>query len=169
MRAARELLAGALGALVAAPREWALLVEQGRGRAARVVAETLRHDAPVKVHAFTAVATAEVAGERIAAGDEVAGERIAAGDEVAGERIAAGDEVAVVVGAAYRDPRVFEDPDVFAAGRVLRGGVRALVPAPYGIAPEPFEAAVAETVLVALAAARHPPCPAPRAPASSPG
>ncbi|MET8675600.1 cytochrome P450 [Streptomyces albidoflavus] len=132
VRAARELLAGALGALVAAPREWALLVEQGRGRAARVVTETLRHDAPVKVHAFTAAATAEVAGQRIAAGDEVA----------------------VVVGAANRDPRVFEDPDVFAADRVLPDGARALVPAPYGIAPEPFGAAVAETVLVALAAAR---------------
>ncbi|GAA3487741.1 cytochrome P450 family protein [Streptomyces cremeus] len=132
VRAARELLAGALGALVAAPREWALLVEQGGGRAARVVAETLRHDAPVKVHAFTA----------------------AAGAEVAGQRIAAGDEVAVVVGAANRDPRVFEDPDVFAADRVLPDGVRALVPSPYGIAPEPFGAAVAETVLVALAAAR---------------
>ncbi|CAM5490814.1 hypothetical protein GCM10010329_69000 [Streptomyces spiroverticillatus] len=132
VRAARELLAGALGALVAAPQEWALLVERGRGRAAQVVAETLRHDAPVKVQVFTAAAEAEVAGQRIAAGDEVA----------------------VVVGAANRDPQAFEEADVFAPGRVLPDGVRALVPAPYGSALDPFGTAVAETVLTALAAAR---------------
>ncbi|MDX2680476.1 cytochrome P450 family protein [Streptomyces sp. NY05-11A] len=132
VRAARELLAGALGALVATPQEWALLAGQGRRRAEQVVAETLRHDAPVKVQVFTAAAAAEVAGQRIAAGDEVA----------------------VVIGAANRDPQVFERADAFDPGRLLPYGVRPLVAAPYGVPPEPFGPAVAETVLVALAAAR---------------
>ncbi|MFF4173850.1 cytochrome P450 [Streptomyces sp. NPDC001744] len=126
VRAARELVAGALGA---GPERWAALAGRGREGAAAVVAETLRHDPPVKVHAFTAAADAEVAGQRIAAGEQVA----------------------VLVGAANRDPEVFDRPDVFDADR---SGPRPLVPAPYGVPLEPFAGTVAETVVAALAAAR---------------
>ncbi|MEU6479778.1 cytochrome P450 [Streptomyces sp. NPDC047017] len=130
VRAARETAAGALGALVAGPQEWGPPAGQERQWAVEVVAETLRHDAPVKVHVFTAAADAGVAGQRIAAGEEVA----------------------VVVGAANRDPRVFDRPDVFDPGRARPDGVRPLVPAPYGVPLEPFARTVAETV-VAFAAA----------------
>lgn len=45
-------------------------------------------------------------------------QRVATGDiEVGGKVIRAGDELAVWVGAANRDPKVFENPDVFDVGR----------------------------------------------------
>ncbi|MEU8891659.1 hypothetical protein [Streptomyces sp. NPDC048442] len=82
VRAARELVAGTLHALLRESGQWAELAAGGPEAAERAVTETLRHDPPVKVHAFTAPADAEVGGERIGAGDQVA----------------------VVVGAAHRDP-----------------------------------------------------------------
>ncbi|MFJ5999439.1 P450-derived glycosyltransferase activator [Streptomyces sp. NPDC092370] len=133
VRAARELVAGALGALVAGPGRWAWLAGRGREGAAAVVAETLRHDPPVKVHVFTA----------------------AADTEAAGQPIAAGEQVAVLIGAANRDPEVFDRPDVFDPDRAgAAGGPRPLVPTPYGVSLEPFAEIVAETVVAALAAAR---------------
>ncbi|MFD5714826.1 cytochrome P450 [Streptomyces pharetrae] len=134
VRAAQELAAGALAALVASPGRWALLAGRGREGAAAVVAETLRHDPPVKVHVFTA----------------------AADTEAAGQPIAAGEQVAVLIGAANRDPEVFDRPDVFDPDRAGTAGAgpRPLVPAPYGVSLEPFAGVVAETVVAALAAAR---------------
>lgn len=134
VRAAQELVAGALGALVAVPGQWELLADRGPQRAAAVVAETLRHDPPVKVHVFTA----------------------AADTEAAGQRIVAGEQVAVLIGAANRDPEVFDRPDVFDPDRAEAAGAgpRPLVPAPYGVPLEPFAGIVAETVVAALAAAR---------------
>ncbi|MFF5448603.1 cytochrome P450 [Streptomyces sp. NPDC012888] len=131
--AARELVAGALHAALVVPGQWELLVEGGPERAAAVVAETLRFDPPVKVHVFTA----------------------AADTAAAGASVAAGEQVAVLVGAANRDPEVFDRPDVFDPERVsAAGGPRPLVPAPYGVELEPFAGTVAATVVAALAAAR---------------
>lgn len=135
-RAARELIAGALNALLADPRQGELLAARGPERAPLVVAEALRHDPPVKVHAFV----------------------VPEETEVAGERIAAGEQVAVLVGAANRDPGVFGEPDRFDPDRFGAGlsgpGARPLVPAPHGVALEPFARVQAEAVVRALAGLR---------------
>ncbi|WP_438486738.1 cytochrome P450 [Streptomyces sp. S186] len=134
-RMARELTAAALHALMPRPGTDA---PDGRGpdRAARIVTETLRHDPPVKVDAWTAAAEFEVAGVRIGAGEQVA----------------------VLVGAAGRDPGVFADPDRFDPDRFdpdrsgSRGrGPEPLMPAPHGVAAGPFARAVAEAAVGAVA------------------
>ncbi len=127
VRVARELIAGALHALLTAPQSAAAVREP-----ARLVTETYRHDPPVKLHAFT----------------------VAEDVEVAGERVAAGEQVAVVVGAANRDPDAFTAPDRFAPDRYAADGAPApLVPAPHGVAVESFARVQAEAVLAAVAAA----------------
>ncbi|MGW7417927.1 cytochrome P450 [Streptomyces sp. NPDC054863] len=132
VRAARELVAGTLHALLREPGQWAELAAGGPPAAERAVAETLRHDPPVKVCAFTAPADAEVGGARIGAGDQVA----------------------VVLGAAHRDPAVYADPDRFDPWRSGPSGAdgQLLVPAPHGVTPGPLVRATAVAVVAELAA-----------------
>ncbi|WP_217245364.1 cytochrome P450 [Streptomyces sp. AC602_WCS936] len=127
VRAARELIAGVLHALLHVPESAGTAVRDP----ARLVTETLRHDPPVKLHAFT----------------------VAEDVEVAGERVAAGEQVAVLVGAANRDPGTFTAPDRFAPDRYAVGGVpEPLVPAPHGVDVQAFARVQAEAVLAAVAA-----------------
>ncbi|MGX1298640.1 hypothetical protein RKD35_000128 [Streptomyces albogriseolus] len=127
VRAARELIAGVLHALLAAPEAAAAAVREDP---ALVVTETLRHDPPVKLHTFSLA-------------DDV---------EAAGERVAAGEQVAVLVAAANRDPEAFTAPDRFVPDRYAAGGVpEPLVPAPHGVAVEAFARGQAEAVVAAVA------------------
>ncbi|MCP9994285.1 hypothetical protein LUX09_33610 [Streptomyces albogriseolus] len=64
VRAARELIAGVLHALLAAPEAAAAAVREDP---ALLVTETLRHDPPVKLHTFSLAEDVEAAGERVAA------------------------------------------------------------------------------------------------------
>ncbi|MFJ7075933.1 P450-derived glycosyltransferase activator [Streptomyces sp. NPDC098781] len=102
-----ELTAGlinnALEALLAHPRQWALLGDSPE-LAAGAVEETLRHAPPVRLES------------RIAAEDLT----------LAGQDIPAGAQVVVHVGAANRDPEVFLAPDHFDLTRPTGTGQLAL-------------------------------------------
>ncbi len=127
VRAARELIAGVLHALLGAPEAAAAAVREDP---ALLVTETLRHDPPVKLHTFS----------------------LAEDVEAAGERVAAGEQVAVLVAAANRDPEAFTAPDRFVPDRYAAGGVpEPLVPAPHGVAVEAFARGQAEAVVAAVA------------------
>ncbi|MEV3958936.1 cytochrome P450 [Streptomyces albogriseolus] len=128
VRAARELIAGALHALLTAPE--AAAAAAVREDPALLVTETLRHDPPVKLHTFS----------------------LAEDVEAAGERVAAGEQVAVLVAAANRDPEAFTAPDRFVPDRYAASGVpEPLVPAPHGVAVEAFARGQAEVVVAAVA------------------
>ncbi|MGX1095873.1 hypothetical protein RKD47_006639 [Streptomyces albogriseolus] len=123
VRAARELIAGVLHALLTAPEAAAAAVREDP---ALLVTETLRHDPPVKLHTFS----------------------LAEDVEAAGERVAAGEQVAVLVAAANRDPEAFTTPDRFVPDRYATAGVpEPLVPAPHGVAVEAFARGQAEAVV----------------------
>ncbi|MEV1051137.1 P450-derived glycosyltransferase activator [Streptomyces sp. NPDC049887] len=126
VRTAARLVASAVLAVVDHPREWARVAEDP-AHAARVVGETLRYDSPVQLHPM--VARADVA--------------------LAGQQVRAGERVVVLVGAANRDPGIFDHPDRFAPGRPAD----ALVPGLYHRVTLPFARAQAEAVLRALVAA----------------
>lgn len=85
-----SLVCASVLALLENPEQWRALSEEP-DLAGRAVQETLRYAPPIRIE------------PRIAQ-DEI---------EVEGETIAAGDEVVVVVGAANRDPEVFDAPDDF--------------------------------------------------------
>ncbi|MFJ7016223.1 cytochrome P450 [Streptomyces albogriseolus] len=128
VRAARELIAGALHALLRDPGPAGAAVRQDP---ALLVTETLRHDPPVKLHTFS----------------------LAEDVEAAGERVAAGEQVAVLVAAANRDPGAFTAPDRFVPDRYATAGVpEPLVPAPHGVAVEAFARGQAEAVVAVVAA-----------------
>ncbi|MGY4745037.1 cytochrome P450 family protein [Streptomyces sp. ATMOS53] len=93
------LINNALEALLAHPRQWALLGESPE-LAAGAVEETLRHAPPVRLES------------RIAAEDLT----------LAGQDIPAGAQVVVHVGAANRDPEVFLAPDHFDLTRPVGQG-----------------------------------------------
>ncbi|UPZ31197.1 P450-derived glycosyltransferase activator [Streptomyces sp. LRE541] len=93
------LINNALEALLAHPRQWALLGESP-DLAAGAVEETLRHAPPVRLES------------RIAAEDLT----------LAGQDIPAGGQVVVHVGAANRDPEVFLAPDHFDLTRPVGQG-----------------------------------------------
>ncbi|MCW8099591.1 P450-derived glycosyltransferase activator [Streptomyces tauricus] len=97
------LINNALEALLAHPRQWALLGESP-DLAAGAVEETLRHAPPVRLES------------RIAAEDLT----------LAGQDIPAGAQVVVHVGAANRDPEVFLAPDHFDLTRPVDQGQLAL-------------------------------------------
>ncbi len=75
----------------------ASLIESGRapGPAALLVEEMLRHDSPL--HLFERTATSDVV--------------------IAGVTVRAGERIAALLGAANRDPAVFDSPDEFQPGR----------------------------------------------------
>ncbi|MEU0914211.1 cytochrome P450 [Streptomyces althioticus] len=127
VRAARELIAGSLHALLGDPGPAGAAVREDP---ALLVTETLRHDPPVKLHTFS----------------------LAEDVEAAGERVAAGEQVAVLVAAANRDPGAFTAPDRFVPDRYTAGDVpQPLVPAPHGVTVESFARGQAEAVLAAVA------------------
>ncbi|MFE1796643.1 P450-derived glycosyltransferase activator [Streptomyces sp. NPDC059517] len=96
---AAGLINNAVEALLAHPRQWALLGENPE-LAAGAVEETLRHAPPVRLES------------RIAAEDLT----------LAGQDIPAGAQVVVHVGAANRDPEVFLAPDHFDLTRPVGQG-----------------------------------------------
>ncbi|MFD6289122.1 P450-derived glycosyltransferase activator [Streptomyces sp. NPDC060205] len=100
---AAGLINNAVEALLAHPRQWALLGENPE-LAAGAVEETLRHAPPVRLES------------RIAAEDLT----------LAGQDIPAGAQVVVHVGAAGRDPEVFLAPDHFDLTRPVGQGQLAL-------------------------------------------
>ena len=127
LRIAHDLLANSVRALLGHSGMWSGLAADP-GRAGPVIRETLRYDPPVRVHTLRAHEDLTVRGERIPAGGRVA----------------------VVIASTNRDPRVFDQPDVFDPDR--GGGTEALLPGPpYGLAL-PFARALAEGQLRALAA-----------------
>lgn len=126
VRTTARLVSSAVLAVVDHPDEWSRVADDPE-HAAAVVAEVLRYDSPVQLHA--AVARADV--------------------ELAGQRVAAGERVAVLVGAANRDPGIFPDPGRFVTGRP----VGALVPGLHHRVTLPLARAQAEAVLRALVAA----------------
>ncbi|MFH0520377.1 P450-derived glycosyltransferase activator [Streptomyces sp. M41] len=130
VRTTARLVTSAVEALVDRPEEWSRVADDP-AYAAPVVAEVLRHDSPVQLHAVTARAAGEFAGQRVAAGERVV----------------------VLVGAANRDPEVFADPDRFEPGRPAD----ALLPGLHHRVTLPFARAQAEAVLRALVAAGPPP------------
>lgn len=85
-----NLIGNGVRALLDHPEQWALLREDP-GLAPRVVEEVLRYDSPVQLT------------ERIAKEDV----------ELAGKTIRRDRSVLVLLGAAGRDPRVFDEPDRF--------------------------------------------------------
>ncbi|MEU1516812.1 P450-derived glycosyltransferase activator [Streptomyces sp. NPDC005811] len=97
------LINNAVEALLAHPRQWALLGEDPE-LAAGAVEETLRHAPPVRLES------------RIAAEDLT----------LAGQDVPAGAQVVVHVGAANRDPEVFLAPDHFDLTRPTGQGQLAL-------------------------------------------
>lgn len=90
-----NFIGNGIAALLAAPTEAAAL-RADPDRAGATVTEILRYDAPMQVT------------RRIAVTDT----------ELSGTPIPSGAEIAVILGAANRDPDVFEDPDVFRTQRV---------------------------------------------------
>ncbi|MFC7330952.1 P450-derived glycosyltransferase activator [Marinactinospora rubrisoli] len=125
-RTTAVLLANAALAALSRPGEWTRLADEP-GRAARVVAETLRHDPPVAVQAMTA----------------------RTGLKAAGRHIPPGDRIAVVIGAANRDPDTVPDPRGFAPDRT---GTPVLHPALLHDLAAPLVRVQAETALATLAA-----------------
>lgn len=88
-------LGNGMRALMLHPDEWRRLV-RGEVEARATVEEMLRWDSPLQLF------------ERWV---------LEPGVEIAGESLAVGEEVAMLFGAAERDPRRFDDPDRFDAGR----------------------------------------------------
>jgi P450-derived glycosyltransferase activator len=93
-RICTDLLRNALAALLAEPARWAEF-RADPGSAAAIVTETMRYDPPVRVQLMTAVRDTTVHQAEIAAGDQIA----------------------LLIGAANRDPGVFQEPDAFRPGR----------------------------------------------------
>jgi P450-derived glycosyltransferase activator len=91
---AANLVTTTLPALLSDTDLWVALARDP-GRVSPVVDEALRYAAPVQIAALVAH-------------DDV---------QVAGRQIEPGDQVVVLVGAANRDPRVFENPGQFQVGR----------------------------------------------------
>jgi cytochrome P450 len=80
------------------PDQWARLVADPKGLSASTVDEVLRYESSL-------VATYRTALEQT---------------EIKGVTIAAGEKVLTLIGAANRDPRVFDDPNAFDIGRDAR-------------------------------------------------
>ncbi len=118
-------LGNGLRAFAKHPAQWQRVVA-GEVPAKVAVEEMLRWDAPLQMF------------ERWA---------LEPGIEIAGQPIAVGDEVAMLFGSAQRDPRRFEQPDRFDAGRGevahigFGGGIHFCVGAP--LARQELEASVA--------------------------
>ncbi|MEN9645243.1 MAG: hypothetical protein RL238_1912 [Actinomycetota bacterium] len=118
-------LGNGMRALMLHPDEWRRLV-RGEVEARATVEEMLRWDAPLQLF------------ERWV---------LEPGVEIAGEPLAVGEEVAMLFGAAERDPRRFDDPDRFDAGRGdtahigFGGGIHFCVGAP--LARQEIEVSVA--------------------------
>ncbi|OCW85220.1 cytochrome [Nocardia farcinica] len=93
------LIGNAAAALLDHP-EQSVLLAADPGRAGDAITETLRYDAPLQM--TTRVARSEV--------------------EYGGQVIAPGDRVLLCLGAANRDPAVFESPDEFRMGRGAEPG-----------------------------------------------
>ncbi|MEU5884573.1 P450-derived glycosyltransferase activator [Spirillospora sp. NPDC047279] len=85
-----NLVCNAAAALLDHPDQWELL-RRDRGLAAAAVAETLRHDPPVRL-------------EHLIAQEDI---------EIDGQEIAADSQVVVLLEAANRDPGVYTNPDRF--------------------------------------------------------
>jgi cytochrome P450 len=93
-----NLIGNAVHALLADPDQWAQLRDEP-GLAAAAVEESLRHDPPVQ-------RTARVAHEAV---------------DVAGVRVRPDQWVVTLIGAANRDPAVYDDPDRFDLHRFAPG------------------------------------------------
>ncbi|ONH60568.1 cytochrome [Frankia sp. CcI49] len=93
-----SLIGNALLALLSDPAQDALLHRRPE-LAPDAVAEALRYDSPLQLT------------KRLASGDA----------ELGGQRVKAGDELLLCLGAANRDPAVFDRPDSFDIGRAGRG------------------------------------------------
>ncbi|CAL99478.1 unspecific monooxygenase [Saccharopolyspora erythraea NRRL 2338] len=89
-----NLVANGVLALLRHPGQWRRLVDDP-GLVPTAVEELIRYDSPLQLF------------ERTAVEDVV----------VAGHRVAAGSKIAALLGAAARDPEVFESPDVLDVGR----------------------------------------------------
>lgn len=89
-----NLVGNGMLALLTHPQQWALLRDDPE-LAPQVVEEVLRYDSPVQV-------TGRVAGEDV---------------ELEGQQVKAGKHVVALLGAAGRDPEVFDDPDTFDIAR----------------------------------------------------
>ncbi|CAM3364301.1 P450-derived glycosyltransferase activator [Kibdelosporangium persicum] len=121
------LVCASVLALLEKPEQWQAVAEEP-DLAGRAVQETLRYAPPIRIE------------PRIAR-DEI---------EVAGETIVAGDEVVVVVGAANRDPEVFDAPDDFDLSR--DGENLSLSEGRYGTFSAGFARTVAKAALRAITA-----------------
>ncbi|EFC83524.1 cytochrome P450 [Parafrankia sp. EUN1f] len=121
-----SLIGNGLLALLSNPSQDALLRERPE-LAPGAVAEALRYDSPLQLT------------KRIAAVDA----------EIGGHQVRSGDEVLLCLGAANRDPAVFDRPDEFDIGRAERGHL-AFGHGMHGCLGGPLAQAQAEIAIEAL-------------------
>jgi hypothetical protein len=138
VRVAATLSANAVTALLGTGQWGDLAAEPGR--AARVVAETLRHEPPVALYPATATTALDLAESPAAA---------ATGADT--HRVSEGEQVVVALRTANRDSAVFSHPDRFDADRPAAERDSVLLPGT-SLAPVlAFARAHAEALLTGLA------------------